>query len=238
MNIVSLLFMPLVFGVVGAFTPCALGINAVFLGRIAGKSKHQRLTEWLLFSLTRAAFLAILGLAFGLLGQLVGDFVRGYQVIISYGLILLGTLFIASRFWPLPLPGLSLMPAVANLGETHRTSAGGALALGVVFGLDIPACASPLVLGLLAQTVLVGNYLFGVIALFIFGVGMSLPVLIVGAFDGANHWLLNAARHYGATFYLAAGGLLILVGVAELSPVVMSLVGGWVRFIVAPFLPA
>lgn len=114
MNSVSLLFLPLVFGVVGAFTPCALGINAVFLGYITGKPRRRRLLEWALFALTRAAFLTLLGLAFGLLGQLVGGFVRSYQVIFAYGLILLGVLFIVSRFRPLPLPYISLAPAAAG----------------------------------------------------------------------------------------------------------------------------
>ncbi len=42
MNVVVLLFVPLVFDFVGTFTPCALGINAVFLGHIAGKPQRQR----------------------------------------------------------------------------------------------------------------------------------------------------------------------------------------------------
>jgi cytochrome c biogenesis protein CcdA len=155
-------------------------------------------------------------------------------VVIAYGLILLGVLFIVSRFRPLPY--LSFAPAGAGQGETHRTYSSSALAMGAIFGLDVPACTSPLVLALLAETVLVGNYLFGAVALFIFGVAMSLPLLVLGAYEGANRWLLNVARRYGTAFYLAAGGLLILVGVAELSPTVMSLVGGWVRFIVEPFL--
>jgi len=50
MNPIPLLFMSLVFGLVGAFTPCALGVNAVFLGRVTGKPRQQRLSEWLLFS--------------------------------------------------------------------------------------------------------------------------------------------------------------------------------------------
>lgn len=232
MNPVTLLLIPAVFGFVGAFTPCALGINALFFGHITGKPRRQRLAEWLLFALSRAAFLTVLGLAFGLLGQLVSGFVRGYQVIFAYGLILLGALFIVSRFRPLPLPYFNLAPAAVGPGGTQRF--GGTLALGAVTGLDIPACTSPLVLALLAQTVLVGDYLFGAIALFIFGVGMSLPLLVVGAFEQANRWVVNAARRYGTAFYLAAGGLLILAGVAELSPVVMSLFAGWLRFILGP----
>lgn len=48
MDPVSLLFLPLVFGLVGASTPCALGINAVFLGSITGKPRCRRLAEWTL----------------------------------------------------------------------------------------------------------------------------------------------------------------------------------------------
>ena len=236
MNAFSLLFVPLVFGVVGAFTPCALGINAIFLGRVAGKPRRQRLAEWLLFALARAAFLTILGLAFGLLGQLVGDFARNYTRFVAYGMILLGAFFIASRFRPAPMPQLSLVPAVGYPGGAQRSGAGGTLALGAILGLDIPACTSPLVLALLAQTVLIGDYLFGAIALFTFGVGMSLPLLVVAANDGANRWLMNVARRYGTAFYVAAGGLLILVGLSQLSPAVMGVVGGWVGFIVEPFL--
>ena len=101
MNPASLPFLPLVFSLGGAFTPCALGNNAV-LGYI---------------------------------------------------------------FRPLPLPYLSLAPAVAGHGEAYRASRNGVLAMGAIFGLDIPACNSPLVLALLAEMVLVGNYLFGAVAL-------------------------------------------------------------------------
>ena len=80
MNLISIVFMPLVFG---TFTLCALGINAIFLGRVAGKPHKQRRVEWLLFALARAAFPTLLGLAFGLLGQLKGDFARNYTVVLE-----------------------------------------------------------------------------------------------------------------------------------------------------------
>ena len=51
MNIVTVGLLPLGFGLVGAFTPCALGVNGVFLGYITGKPRAQRLTEWLIFAL-------------------------------------------------------------------------------------------------------------------------------------------------------------------------------------------
>ncbi|MFQ6057644.1 MAG: cytochrome c biogenesis CcdA family protein [Anaerolineae bacterium] len=224
----NLVLLPVVLGIVGSFTPCALGINAVFLGYVMGKPRPTRLWEWLLFALARAAFLMLLGLLFGLLGQYVGAFVRGYQKLIAVGLIVLGALFIVSRYRPLPLPHFSLM------GD-RNPGTGSTLALGAVLGLDIPACTSPLVLALLAQTVLVGNFLFGAISLFLFGIGMSLPLLAI-LYEGANRWLIDLSRRYKTAFYLAAGGLLMVVGVAELSPRVMAVVGGWLNFVLRPFL--
>lgn len=230
MTPVGLFLIPLVFGLVGAITPCALGINAVFLGYVAGKPRPRRMWEWVLFALARAALLTVLGLAFGLLGQMVGGFVRGYQQLIAWGLIALGVLFILSRFWRLPLPYLSLA------GDRTPTGNGSALALGMLFGLDIPACTSPLVLALLAQTVLVGDWLFGAMALFIFGAGMSLPLLPITMAEGADRWLVGVSRRYKTPFYLATGGLLILLGAAELSPQVMAITGGWLQYIAKPLL--
>lgn len=227
---VNLVLVPVIFGIVGAFTPCALGINAVFLGYVTGKPRPVRLWEWLLFALARAAFLVVLGLLFGLLGQYVGAFVRGYQKLIAVGLIALGALFIVSRYRPVPVPRLSLAGTWNPDGES-------ALALGAVFGLDIPACTSPLVLALLAQTVLVGNYVFGAISLFLFGVGMSLPLLAVTYYEGADRLLVVLSRRYKTAFYFAAGGLLMTVGLAELSPRVMGLVAGWMDLILGPFVP-
>ncbi|MCL4302083.1 MAG: sulfite exporter TauE/SafE family protein [Anaerolineae bacterium] len=182
------------------------------------------------FALARAVLLTTLGLAFGLLGQVVGDFVRGYQQFIAWGLIALGILFVLSRFRRLPLPYLSLVNDRAPISNSS------ALALGALFGLDISACTSPLVFALLAQTVLVGDWLFGMAALFLFGVSMSLPLLLVMMTEGANRWLVEASRRYKTAFYLVAGGLLILFGAAELSPQVMSLVGGWLEYIAQPLL--
>ena len=104
----STLSLSLVFGLVGSLTPCALGINAVFLGTVAGRPRAVRAGQWLLFALARAVFLTLLGLLFGLLGAAVGDFVRGYQKVIAVGLIVLGALLMLSRWQRVPWSALNL----------------------------------------------------------------------------------------------------------------------------------
>jgi len=83
----------------------------------------------------------------------------------------------------------------------------------------------------------VGNYVFGAISLFLFGIGMSLPLLAVTYYEGADRLLVGLSQRYKTAFYLAAGGLLMTVGLAELSPRVMVLVAGWLDLILGPFVP-
>lgn len=219
---------PVGLGVVGAFTPCALGINAVFLAYLAGKGRAARLVQAGLITGIRAVFLMILGLLFGLFGQSVAAFVRGYQPVIALAIVAVGVAFVASAFVDIPMPRFRLARA--------KGGTGGAVALGAVFGLDIPACTSPLVIGLLAQTVLVGNWVSGAVSLFLFGIGMSLPLLAVSLFDGVNRGLVEWARRWRTPAYVLAGGLFILLGASEFSPRVMALFAGilgWVAPITA-----
>lgn len=206
---------PLALGVVGAFTPCALGINAVVLAYLAGKGRATRLVQAGLITGVRALFLTALGLLFGLFGQSVAAFVRGYQPLIALLIVAIGAAFVASAFVDLPMPRFRVLRPKGGTGS--------ALALGAVFGLDIPACTSPLVIGLLARTVLVGDWASGAVTLFLFGVGMSLPLLAVSLFDGVNRGLVEGARRWRTPAYVLAGGVFIALGAAELSPRVMAL---------------
>lgn len=201
---------PIVLGFAGAFTPCALGINAVFLGRMLGRSRAQRTGEWLLFATSRALFLTLLGLAFGWVGELAQDLAWGFQIGVNLLLVGLGLLLILHGRRPLPLPGLHLARGRWLQGR------GGALALGALFGLDISACIGPLVLGLLAQTVLLGDWLMGGAVLFLFGLSLSLPLLLGVLHEDAAQRLTAFAQRHRARFYQLAGAVLVLLGAAEL----------------------
>lgn len=201
---------PVLLGIAGAFTPCALGVNAVFLGTVLGKSRAHRLREWAIFAAARAGLLTLLGLAFGLLGQTVQGYAWGFQVTVNIGMILLGALFIVHSLRPFPLPGFSLA------GDRAPTSDLGVAGLGALFGLDITACIGPFVLALLARTVLIGNWWGGGLVLFLFGVSLSLPLLAAILTERTGQWLLAVARRRRLLFFLVGGGFLILLGAAEL----------------------
>src|SRR3546814_1366678 len=68
---------------------------------------------------------------------------------------------------------VTLGPSLKRLGRL-RGSAG----LGLLFGLNIPACAAPLLLALLAGAATTGaTLLSGFVALAVFGLALSLPLV-------------------------------------------------------------
>jgi cytochrome c-type biogenesis protein len=219
MSAFNLLILPLAFGLIGFVSPCSLGINAVFLSYIQGKPRLVRVRQSLGFMLTRGLFLALLGLLFGLVGQAVTDFQLLYRPVIGALFIALGLVFIAQLYRPLPLPCFSLANRFGGYGT------GSAVAMGALFGLDIPACTSPLVFALLAQTVLAGDMLGGFVSLYVFGIGMSLPLVALGVLESPNQWLMAWARKSRKSLYVTGAALLILVGLATFSPRVMGIVG-------------
>ncbi|NIM97321.1 MAG: hypothetical protein GTO24_04325 [candidate division Zixibacteria bacterium] len=85
------------------------------------------------------------------------------------------------------------------------------MALGFAFGLIIPACGIALVLALIGRSILFGNLVEGFISLFVFGIGLSLPLVIMSYFDRSNEIvarILDKARQIP----WLAGAVLIFIG--------------------------
>lgn len=222
MSAFDLVVIPLFLGLVGFVTPCSLAVNLIFLGYIRGKPRVVRLTQGAIFALIRALVLMVLGILFGYIGQAVVTFQLLYRPIIAVGFVAAGVLFLVSRTWPLPMLDLGV---VRHFGQGKQS----AVALGTLFGLDIPACSTPLLVYLLGKTVLQGDMVFGAITLLWFGIGMSLPLLGIALFEGANRFLERATRTSGPLAY-AGGVLLIVLGLAAFSPKAMAAAGGLFRF--------
>src|SRR5260370_40570499 len=72
---------------------------------------------------------------------------------------------------------------VRGVRGLHLRRAGGverAAALGVVFGLNVPACAAPLLAALMAAGLGVGSAARGFFSMAVFGVALSFPLVAAG----------------------------------------------------------
>jgi cytochrome c-type biogenesis protein len=90
------------------------------------------------------------------------------------------------------------------------------MALGVLFGLNIPACAAPLIFALLGAAAAGGaagaTLVSGFLSLALFGLALSLPLVVAVMFDPARSaldWLAGLSRRI--PFW--TGVLLVALGV-------------------------
>lgn len=205
------LLTPIGLGLLGFLEPCSLGANAVFLGYIMPLSGWRRVAETLTFTLSRGAFLGLIGAAAGALGGVVLVLQRGYIVALGVVFVFLGLWVLAGKSSYMPrLPTL-------HLGGLRRRPSR-ALLLGVLFGLSAPACATPLLAALVAQSLPLGAA-GGFVTLFVFGVAMSVPLIGLAVWRG---WQRGLERLSGLRPYLPylTGGALLLIGF-------YAIVSGW-----------
>lgn len=185
--------LPIGLGLVGFIEPCSIGSTLVFIKVMEDKPATVKLWQIGIFTAARAAFVGALGAA----AVLVGSVFIGFQKAMWTGLGLLyfalGLLYLTGR--PRYVMA-SLGPSLARIGELR-----GSAALGVLFGLNIPACAAPLLFALLgaaaAAGVSGGTLAQGFGSLALFGFALSLPLVVavlIPAARGALDWLAGLSR--------------------------------------------
>lgn len=200
----ALVAVPAGLGLFGFIEPCSIGSTLIFVKHLEGKSTGARLLETALFALTRSILIGLLGVLAVLVGSLFLDLQRGAWVVLGAGYVGLGLLLASGRASVLMV---SFGPGLRRLGGLT-----GSAGLGVLFGLNIPACAAPLLFALLAGAAASATVVSGFIALAVFGFALSLPLVVVVLVPAA-HSLLDRLAALSGRFPLLAGVVLTGLGV-------------------------
>lgn len=202
MNIYNLVLIPLLFGLVGFLEPCSLGINMIFLNRINGFERVKRISETLIFTFVRGTFLALFGLSAAFIGSKMTRIQSSFFLILGGVYIFFGAVAIINKYRP-------IFKFEVNLSQYLQNKEN--LALGVVFGLIIPACAISLIFALIGKSILLGNLLESFVSLFVFGVALSSPLIVISCFDKSNEIITKILEKAKKLPWLA-GAALIIVG--------------------------
>lgn len=192
-SLAAAVLLPIGLGLVGFIEPCSIGSTLVFIKVMEGKSAALKLWQVSVFTLTRALFIGMLGA----IAVLVGSAFIGFQKAMWTGLgalyVVLGLLFFTGRT---AYVMTSLGPSLARAGEVR-----GSAVLGVLFGLNIPACAAPLLFALLGAAAAGGvsgtTLANGFSSLALFGFALSLPLavaVLIPAARRALDWLAGLSR--------------------------------------------
>lgn len=140
-GLINVVILPIVFGLVGFVEPCSIGSTLLMLKQLEGRAARERLVQVLIFAATRGLLIGLLGLMAAAVGSAFLGLQRGAWLLLGFLYLTLGLLYLSGRAGLLMR---SFGPSLQRLRSRR-----GAAALGLVFGLNNPACAAPLILALL-----------------------------------------------------------------------------------------
>lgn len=193
LSLTSTVLLPFGLGLLGFVEPCTIGSSLIFVKHMEGRNASGKLAEVSLFALTRAFFIGALGLLAVALGATFLGLQRGAWIALGAVYVGLGVLYVTGRAGALMV---TLGPSLSRLSGL-RGSAG----LGVLFGLNIPACAAPLILALFAAAAAGGasgaTFVAGFVSLALFGLALSLPLIVAVLFAPARQaldWIAGLSR--------------------------------------------
>jgi cytochrome c-type biogenesis protein len=176
-------------GLLGFVEPCTMGSNLLLAKHLQKVPYRGALLQIVVYTVTRALFMGGLGAAAALIGaHYFGLLQHALWIVLGMVYLGFGLLFLSGRQgWLISLLGM-LLPRVSGV----RRSA----TLGLLFGLNVPACAVPLIavlLGISAGQAAGGAApVQGFISLLLFGLALSLPLVLAVLWQPARrcmNWL-------------------------------------------------
>ncbi len=191
------------FGLLLAFTPCVLPMIPIISGIIVGQGKKittgRAFTLSLVYVLAMALAYAVAGVVVGLAGANVQAALQNPWVLSVFALIFVGLALSMFGLYELQMPSF-IQSRLTEQSNAQKSGAFvGVAVMGVLSALICGPCiTAPLVAALvvIGET---GSALRGGIALFALGLGMGIPLLIIGTSAGklvpkAGAWM-NAVKY-------------------------------------------
>jgi cytochrome c-type biogenesis protein len=206
-GVFQLLVLPAGLGLFGFIEPCSIGSSLLFVKYLEDEGAAEKIRQTALFAATRAVFIGLLGVAAVAVGSGFVAFQKTAWIVLGVLYGLLGVLLVAGRAGALMV---AIGPGLAKVSGLR-----GSAALGFLFGLNIPACAAPLLAALLAAAAASGasgaTVTAGFIALAVFGFFLSAP-LVAAVFSARARQLLDWLAHQARRFPKWSGVILIALG--------------------------
>lgn len=186
-------------GLLGFIEPCTIGAHMLFLGAQRTRSMRHRLAAVAIFLAARVVVMGGFGGLIVILGQRLIGVQTGAWVVFGAIYLCLGLGFLIG--WE------RVLRYRIGLGPEHWKSASNPLFQGLAFGLNIPACAAPILFGLMGTAVASGAAATGFMMMAVFAVGLSLPLLplsavprLAASLDRLADWLRPRRWVFGVIF--------------------------------------
>lgn len=179
----------------------------LFIKFLEAKPAAAKLVQVTSFTASRMLLIGALGSIAALVGAAFICFQKAMWVVLGSLYLLIGVALLLGKGGALMR---SIGPGLARLKDTR-----GAMGLGLLFGLNIPACAAPLLFALLglaaAGGATTGTIAQGFVSLAVFGFALSLPLIAAVLFEPARR-VLDWTAGLSSRAPLITGLVLVALG--------------------------
>ena len=194
------------FGLGLAFTPCVLPMVPILSSIIVGSGEQAKRSRGLMLSAAYSLGMAIvytaLGVAAGLIGEGLSAALQNPWVLGPFAALIVVLAMSMFGFYDLQVPA-ALQTKLA--GASSRQASGrlaGVFAMGAISALIVGPCVAAPLAGALVYISQTRDVFIGGAALFSMAIGMSVPLLLVGASAGwllprAGAWMVAVKRFFG-----------------------------------------
>ncbi len=200
-------------GLLLALTPCVFPMIPILSGIIAGHGRHITPRKAFMLSLV---YVLAMALSYAIAGTLVGYFSVNLAAtlqqpvwLVAFGLVFVALALSMFGFYELQLPS-ALQSRLTELSNRQQGgSYAGVAVMGVLSALIVGPCLAPPLAGALIFISQTGNALLGGSALFAMGLGMGVPLLLIGASAGrllprAGAWMDTVKAVFGVLMLAVA----------------------------------
>ncbi len=174
-----------IFGVLLSFTPCVLPMIPILSSIIVGQGKISHARSFVLslaYVLGMAITYAIAGVIFGFIGGSVQAAFQKPWLIIVFTIIFIAMALSLFGLYDLQLPERWRSKIARTSDHQKHGTLIGTFFMGILATLILSPCVTPPLVGVLAYISQTGNATIGGVALLWMGIGMGLPLLLIGAF--------------------------------------------------------
>ena len=219
-------------GLVLAFTPCCLPMVPILSGLIVGGGRKVTAARGFALSLTYVVGMALTYTAAGIAVAAGGAHVQAAfeqpWIVTAFAALFVVLALAMFGMFTLQMPA-SIQTRLAGLSRRQEAGTfGGVLIMGALSALIVTTCVAPALVGALLVIGRGGDIVRGGIALFVMGLGMGTPLIVVGTSAGkllprAGAWMDIVKRLFGALMLGVAVWMLVRVVPARFVLILWSI---------------
>lgn len=206
-----------VFGLLLSLTPCVLPMIPILSSIILGQKNITHRRSFFLslaYVLGMAITYALAGVLFGIMGQNIQSRLQQPWIIVLLSLLFVGMALSLFGLFTIQLPE-RLRSRIANASDHQkRGSYYGVTIMGILSSLVLSPCVTPPLVGALTYIGQTGNALLGGASLFVMGLGMGTPLLLLGA---SSAKILPRAGAWMNTIKYALGVIMLAMAIWMLT---------------------